>query len=63
MVVLYCSSARYFCESSLTVFLGSQVYEVVRPLVSLLHTDRDGMQNFEALKGLTNLAGFSEKLR
>ncbi|KAG7243980.1 hypothetical protein INR49_006138 [Caranx melampygus] len=44
-------------------FPGERVYEVVRPLVSLLHTDRDGMQNFEALKGLTNLAGFSEKLR
>lgn len=40
-----------------------QVYEVVRPLVNLLHTDRDGMQNYEALRGLTNLAGFSEKLR
>lgn len=39
------------------------MYEVVRPLVSLLQTDRDGMQNFEALRGLTNLAGFSEKLR
>ncbi|XP_022609415.1 protein unc-45 homolog B isoform X1 [Seriola dumerili] len=44
-------------------FPGERVYEVVRPLVSLLHTDRDGMQNFEALKGLTNLAGYSEKLR
>lgn len=39
------------------------MYEVVRPLVNLLHTDRDGMQNYEALRGLTNLAGFSEKLR
>lgn len=39
------------------------MYEVVRPLVNLLHTDRDGMQNFEALRGLTNMAGFSEKLR
>ncbi|XP_034026015.1 protein unc-45 homolog B [Thalassophryne amazonica] len=44
-------------------FPGERVYEVVRPLVNLLHTDRDGLQNFEALKGLTNLAGFSEKLR
>uniref|UniRef100_A0A8D3BWE2 Protein unc-45 homolog B n=1 Tax=Scophthalmus maximus TaxID=52904 RepID=A0A8D3BWE2_SCOMX len=44
-------------------FPGERVYEVVRPLVSLLHTDRDGLQNFEALKGLTNLAGYSEKLR
>ncbi|KAM3867840.1 protein unc-45 homolog B [Diretmus argenteus] len=44
-------------------FPGERVYEVVRPLVSLLSTERDGMQNYEALKGLTNLAGFSEKLR
>ncbi|KAM9393011.1 protein unc-45 homolog B [Pholidichthys leucotaenia] len=44
-------------------FPGERVYEVVRPLVNLLHTDRDGIQNFEALRGLTNLAGFSEKLR
>ncbi|KAF3695874.1 Protein unc-45 -like protein B [Channa argus] len=44
-------------------FPGERVYEVVRPLVSLLQTDRDGLQNYEALRGLTNLAGFSEKLR
>ncbi|CAJ1068887.1 protein unc-45 homolog B [Xyrichtys novacula] len=44
-------------------FPGERVYEVVRPLVNLLHTDREGMQNYEALRGLTNLAGFSEKLR
>eukprot|EP00064_Thunnus_orientalis_P018670 superscaffoldBa00004372_g18773 len=44
-------------------FPGERVYEVVRPLVNLLHTDRDGIQNFEALRSLTNLAGFSEKLR
>jgi len=44
-------------------FPGERVYEVVRPLVNLLHTDRDGIQNFEALRGLTNLAGYSEKLR
>uniref|UniRef100_A0A8C3AT46 Protein unc-45 homolog B n=1 Tax=Cyclopterus lumpus TaxID=8103 RepID=A0A8C3AT46_CYCLU len=44
-------------------FPGERVYEVVRPLVSLLQTDKDGLQNFEALRGLTNLAGYSEKLR
>ncbi|XP_051925148.1 protein unc-45 homolog B [Hippocampus zosterae] len=44
-------------------FPGERVYEVVRPLVNLLHADRDGIQNFEALRGLTNFAGFSEKLR
>ncbi|KAM9319418.1 protein unc-45 homolog B [Gastrophryne carolinensis] len=44
-------------------FPGERVYEVVRPLVSLLGTDKDGMQNFEALLGLTNLAGRSDKLR
>ncbi|XP_038560644.1 protein unc-45 homolog B isoform X1 [Micropterus salmoides] len=44
-------------------FPGERVYEVVRPLVNLLSTDRDGTQNYEALRGLTNLAGYSEKLR
>ncbi|XP_075871245.1 protein unc-45 homolog B [Nelusetta ayraudi] len=44
-------------------FPGERMYEVVRPLVSLLQTDRDGLQNYEALRGLTNMAGFSEKLR
>ncbi|XP_070689613.1 protein unc-45 homolog B [Pempheris klunzingeri] len=44
-------------------FPGERVYEVVRPLVSLLQTDRDGIQNYEALRSLTNLAGYSEKLR
>lgn len=44
-------------------FPGERVYEVVRPLVSLLHTDKDGTQNYEALRSLTNFAAFSEKLR
>uniref|UniRef100_A0A8C8A1J5 Protein unc-45 homolog B n=1 Tax=Oryzias sinensis TaxID=183150 RepID=A0A8C8A1J5_9TELE len=44
-------------------FPGERVYEVVRPLVSLLHTDKEGAQNYEALRGLTNLAAYSEKLR
>ncbi|KAM6965317.1 protein unc-45 homolog B [Aplochiton taeniatus] len=44
-------------------FPGERVYEVVRPLVALLSTENDGMQNYEALRGLTNLAGYSEKLR
>ncbi|KAF6098052.1 unc-45 myosin chaperone B [Phyllostomus discolor] len=44
-------------------FPGERVYEVVRPLVSLLDTQRDGLQNYEALLGLTNLSGRSEKLR
>ena len=39
------------------------VYEVVRPLVSLLHLNCSGLQNFEALMALTNLAGISERLR
>lgn len=44
-------------------FPGERVYEVVRPLVSLLNTERDGMENFEALLGLTNLAALNDKLR
>ncbi|XP_069778180.1 protein unc-45 homolog B isoform X3 [Narcine bancroftii] len=40
-----------------------KIYEVVRPLVSLLNTELDGLQNYEALMGLTNLSAKSEKLR
>uniref|UniRef100_A0A8C6G0P4 Unc-45 myosin chaperone A n=1 Tax=Moschus moschiferus TaxID=68415 RepID=A0A8C6G0P4_MOSMO len=42
---------------------GGKIYEVVRPLVSLLHLNCSGLQNFEALMALTNLAGISERLR
>ncbi|XP_059128406.1 protein unc-45 homolog A [Peromyscus eremicus] len=44
-------------------FPGERIYEVVRPLVSLLHLNCSGLQNFEALMALTNLAGVSERLR
>ncbi|KAM4826172.1 protein unc-45 homolog A [Thomomys bottae] len=44
-------------------FPGERIYEVVRPLVSLLHLSCSGLQNFEALMALTNLAGISERLR
>ncbi|XP_068945358.1 protein unc-45 homolog B [Petaurus breviceps papuanus] len=44
-------------------FPGERVYEVVRPLVRLLDTQRDGLQNYEALLGLTKLSGRSDKLR
>ena len=40
-----------------------QIYEVVRPLVSLLCLECTLLQNFEALMALTNLAGISERLR
>lgn len=45
------------------MYVFVQVYEVVRPLVSLLALDCTMLQNFEALMALTNLAGFSERLR
>ncbi|NXD31681.1 UN45B protein, partial [Spelaeornis formosus] len=45
------------------VFPGERIYEVVRPLVSLLHLQRTGLENFEGLMALTNLAGISERLR
>ncbi|BFZ11471.1 hypothetical protein BsWGS_14510 [Bradybaena similaris] len=44
-------------------FPGQRVYEVVRPLLSLLHVDRSGLQNFEALLALTNLSSVSESVR
>ncbi|KAG9281093.1 hypothetical protein AMEX_G3875 [Astyanax mexicanus] len=44
-------------------FPGERVYEVVRPLVSLLALECSLLQNFEALMALTNLAGISDRLR
>uniref|UniRef100_A0A8C8RRY1 Protein unc-45 homolog A n=1 Tax=Pelusios castaneus TaxID=367368 RepID=A0A8C8RRY1_9SAUR len=44
-------------------FPGERIYEVVRPLVSLLQLHRMGLENFEGLMALTNLAGISERLR
>ncbi|CAN0394828.1 protein unc-45 homolog B [Lampetra fluviatilis] len=45
------------------VFHGETIYEVVRPLVSLLNSELDGLPNYEGLMALTNLAGDNEKLR
>uniref|UniRef100_A0A8D0ADW6 Unc-45 myosin chaperone A n=1 Tax=Sander lucioperca TaxID=283035 RepID=A0A8D0ADW6_SANLU len=44
-------------------FPGERIYEMVRPLVSLLSLECTLLQNFEALMALTNLAGISERLR
>lgn len=50
-------------QGSGPALLPPQIYEVVRPLVSLLHLQRTGLENFEGLMALTNLAGISERLR
>ncbi|XP_077372055.1 protein unc-45 homolog A [Festucalex cinctus] len=44
-------------------FPGERIYEVVRPIVSLLNLHCTLLQNFEALMALTNLAGMNERLR
>uniref|UniRef100_A0A8D2LII1 Protein unc-45 homolog B n=1 Tax=Varanus komodoensis TaxID=61221 RepID=A0A8D2LII1_VARKO len=44
-------------------FPGERIFEVVRPLVGLLHLNCTGLQNFEGLMALTNLAGTNERLR
>lgn len=43
-----------------TAFPGQRVVEVVRPIIKLLHIERTGLQNFEALMALTNLATVSD---
>lgn len=47
----------------MSLFFTIQIYETVRPLVSLLSLECTLLQNFEALMALTNLAGISERLR
>jgi hypothetical protein len=44
-------------------FPGQRMYEVVRPLLDLLHPERTALQNYEALLTLTNLAGHSDSVR
>ena len=44
-------------------FGGQRMYEVVRPMVELLHPDIDGMPNYDALLTLTNLASVSDSVR
>ncbi|XP_064596944.1 protein unc-45 homolog B-like [Liolophura sinensis] len=44
-------------------FPGQRMLEIVRPLLQLLHPDRSGLQNFEALLALTNLSSVSESVR
>ena len=36
---------------------------MVKPLLKLLHEDCTGLENFESLMGLTNIAGVSESAR
>ncbi|KAJ8954660.1 hypothetical protein NQ314_007060 [Rhamnusium bicolor] len=44
-------------------FPGQRALEVIRPLVSLLHPDCTGLENFEALMALCNIAQMSEVAR
>ncbi|XP_060516554.1 protein unc-45 homolog B-like isoform X2 [Cylas formicarius] len=44
-------------------FPGQRALECVRPLLSLLHPDCTGLENFEALMALCNLAQLSEAAR
>lgn len=58
-----CVCSLPLARGSSPALLSPQIYEVVRPLVSLLHLQRTGLENFEGLMALTNLAGISERLR
>uniref|UniRef100_A0A2P2HWV5 Protein unc-45 homolog B n=1 Tax=Hirondellea gigas TaxID=1518452 RepID=A0A2P2HWV5_9CRUS len=44
-------------------FPGQRSYEVVRPLLSLLHVECSSLANFEGLMGLCNIAGMTEQAR
>lgn len=44
-------------------FPGQRALEVIRPLVALLHPDCSGLENFEALLALCNIAQLSETAR
>lgn len=44
-------------------FTGQRSLEVIRPLLNSLHPDCSGLENFEALMGLCNVAQMSESAR
>lgn len=44
-------------------FPGQRMYEIVKPMVALLHYEKSGLQNYEALLTLTNLASLSDSVR
>ncbi|KAJ8916639.1 hypothetical protein NQ315_000284 [Exocentrus adspersus] len=44
-------------------FPGQRALEVIRPLILLLHPDCSGLENFEALMALCNIAQISETAR
>lgn len=44
-------------------FPGQRALEVIRPLLSLLHPDCKGLENFEALMALCNIAQMNEQAR
>lgn len=44
-------------------FPGQRSLEVIRPLLSLLHPECSGLENFEALMGLCNIAQMNETAR
>lgn len=44
-------------------FPGQRALEVIRPLISLLHPDCSGLENFEALMALCNIAQMNESAR
>ncbi|GLV38330.1 uncoordinated 45 [Carabus blaptoides fortunei] len=44
-------------------FPGQRMLEVIRPLIALLHPDCTGLENFEALMGLCNIAHMNESAR
>lgn len=44
-------------------FPGQRSLEVIRPLLSALHPDCTGLENFEALMGLCNIAQMNESAR
>ncbi|EJD75017.1 UNC-45 protein [Loa loa] len=44
-------------------FPGQRVYEVIRPLIELLHPDIEGRPNYDALLTLTNLASMNDSIR
>lgn len=56
--------AKLGCAADPSIaFSGQRMYEIVKPMVELLHPDLEGRSNYDSLLTLTNLASVSDSVR
>ena len=59
ILVFFLAKSRKIVNFVVQAFPGQRMYELIRPLVKLLHIDCSALENFEALLALTNITHVS----